>query len=168
MFQFDEDHFSLWQPKNAPRFLGFSKTGPEYRNKMAPANREGHPHRPFTEVPLLAQMSANRPIEASPLIARKDSCWQNVAMFAPFASGVSLGMIAALSPAALAQAPAEALVVVANHVRLQGYKCDKPSAVERDVSLSKPGLPVWLLTCGEGRYRVELIPHKQARVTPLN
>jgi hypothetical protein len=65
--------------------------------------------------------------------------------------------------------PAEALVVVANQVRLQGHKCDKPSAIERDLFLSKPGLPVWLLTCGgEGRYRVELIPHKQARVTPLN
>jgi hypothetical protein len=64
--------------------------------------------------------------------------------------------------------PAEALVVLANQVRLQGQKCDKPSAVERDVFFSKPGLPVWLLTCGEHRYRVELIPHKQARVTQLN
>jgi hypothetical protein len=113
-------------------------------------------------------LNAGNTSETSPLIARKGSCWHNVAMSAPLASGVALGMIAALSPAALAQAPAEALVVVANQVRLQGHKCDKPSVVERDVSLSKPGLPVWLLTCDEGRYRVELIPHKQARVTPLN
>jgi hypothetical protein len=83
-------------------------------------------------------------------------------------SGAALVLIAALSPVAQAQVPAEALVIVANQVRLQGHKCEKPTAVERDVSLSKPGLPVWLLTCDEGRYRVELIPHKQARVTPLN
>jgi hypothetical protein len=89
-------------------------------------------------------------------------------MLAPVLTGAALIFFAALSPDAQAQVQAEALLVVANQVRLQGHKCDKPSAVERDVSLSKPGLPVWLLTCGEGRYRVELIPHKQARVTPLN
>jgi hypothetical protein len=66
------------------------------------------------------------------------------------------------------EVPAEALVVVANQVRLQGHKCEKPSAVERDVFLSKPGLPVWVLTCDEGRYRAELVPHKQARVTRLD
>jgi hypothetical protein len=116
-----------------------------------------------------------QPIDASEwankgvtFIALPGFYWQNVPMFAPLVSGVALGMIVALSPAALAQVSAEALVVVANQVRLQGHKCDKPSTVERDMSLSKPGLPVWLLTCDEGRYRVELIPHKQARVTPLN
>ena len=89
-------------------------------------------------------------------------------MLIPLLTGAALIFFAVLPPDAQAQVAAEALVVVANQVRLQGHKCDKPSAVERDVSLSKPGLPVWLLTCEEGRYRVELIPHKQARVTPLN
>jgi hypothetical protein len=91
-------------------------------------------------------------------------------MLARITSGVALGMIAALSPAALAQAqaPAEVLAIVTSQVRLQGHKCDKPSGMERDASLSKPGLPVWVLTCEGSRYRVELIPHKQARVTQLN
>jgi hypothetical protein len=89
-------------------------------------------------------------------------------MLARITSGVALGMIAALSPAALAQAHAEVLAIVTSQVRLQGQKCDKPSGIERDVSMSKPGLPVWVLTCEEGRYRVELIPHKQARVTRLD
>jgi hypothetical protein len=83
-------------------------------------------------------------------------------------SGVSLVLIAALSPSAQAQVPADTLAIVANQVRIQGNRCEKPSAVERDASLSKPGLPVWILTCGEDRYRVELIPHKQARVTRLD
>ncbi len=76
--------------------------------------------------------------------------------------------IAALSPVARAQVSADAVAIVANYVRVQGLRCEKPSAVERDSSLSKPGLPVWILTCDEHRYRVELIPHKQARVTPLD
>ncbi len=83
-------------------------------------------------------------------------------------SGAALTIVAALSPTVQAQVPAEALVTVANQVRIQGYRCDKPSAVERDASMSKPGLPVWILTCAEARYRVELVPHKQSRVTQLN
>jgi hypothetical protein len=113
-------------------------------------------------------MSSDGPTNGSSLIERKDSCWHNGAMLVPIASGVALGMIVALSPSAMAQAPAEVLAIVTSQVRLQGHKCDKPSGIERDVSLSKPGLPVWVLTCEEGRYRVELVPHKQARVTRLD
>jgi hypothetical protein len=48
--------------------------------------------------------------------------------------------------------------------RVQDLGCEKRSAVERDLSLSSR-LPGWILTCDEHRYRVELIPHKQTRVT---
>ena len=40
--------------------------------------------------------------------------------------------------------------VVADAVRSQGYACAEPSAVERDPTLSRPDLPVWILTCEGG------------------
>ena len=74
----------------------------------------------------------------------------------------------ALSAAAAAQQEAEALQVVADEVRTQGYACATPAAVQRDQDLSRPDLPVWILTCENNRYRVELVPDMRARVTPLD
>jgi hypothetical protein len=99
---------------------------------------------------------------------KAELCTGNTYNFVAMRNGKSFSIEIAAANGELKSVPAEALAVVANQVRLHGHKCDKPSAVERDVFLSKPGLPVWLLTCGEGRYRVELIPHKQARVMQLN
>jgi DNA repair exonuclease SbcCD ATPase subunit len=99
---------------------------------------------------------------------KAELCTGDTYRFAAMRNGKSFSIEIAAANGEVKNVPAEALAVVANQVRLQGHKCDKPSAIERDVFLSKPGLPVWLLTCGNGRYRVELIPHKQARVTPLN
>ena len=79
-----------------------------------------------------------------------------------------LAVLAGLSTAAPAQQDSEAMQVVADAVRSQGYACAEPSAVERDASLSQPDLPVWILTCEGGRYRVELVPDMRARVTPVN
>jgi hypothetical protein len=76
--------------------------------------------------------------------------------------------IVALSSAAAAQQEAEALQVVADQVRAQGYACATPTAVQRDQDLSQPDLPVWILTCEGDRYRVELVPDMRARVTPLD
>lgn len=79
-----------------------------------------------------------------------------------------LAVLAGLSSAAPAQQDSEAMQVVADAVRSQGYACAEPSAVERDPTLSRPDLPVWILTCEGGRYRVELVPDMRARVTPVN
>jgi hypothetical protein len=79
-----------------------------------------------------------------------------------------LAVLAGLSTAAPAQQDSEAMQVVADAVRSQGYACAEPSAVERDPTLSRPDLPVWILTCEGGRYRVELVPDMRARVTPVN
>jgi hypothetical protein len=100
---------------------------------------------------------------------KSELCTGDTYNFVAMRNGKSFSIEIVAANGGVKNVPADALVVVANQVRLQGHKCDKPSAIERDLFLSKPGLPVWLLTCGgEGRYRVELIPHKQARVTPLN
>ena len=77
------------------------------------------------------------------------------------------GVIAGLSPGASAQQDSEAIQVVADAVRSQVYACAEPSAVQRDEALSRPDLPVWVLTCEGGRYQVELVPDMKARVTPI-
>jgi hypothetical protein len=83
----------------------------------------------------------------------------------------ALGMLALLAPglpsAAFAQQESEAIRVVADQVRSQGYACANPTGAQRDEALSRPDLPVWILTCESGRYRVELVPDMRARVTPI-
>ena len=81
---------------------------------------------------------------------------------------VTVAWIAGLSSVAGAQQDSEALQVVADLVRTQGYACANPQGVQRDPELSRPDLPVWILTCENNRYRVELVPDMQARVTQLN
>ena len=74
-----------------------------------------------------------------------------------------------LWPAAQAQDGAVALEVVATAVRTQGFPCEKPSSAQRDAQLSKPNLPVWLLTCESVRYRVEIMPSgRRAQVTKID
>ena len=80
----------------------------------------------------------------------------------------AVGASFALTSAAQSQDSTEALRVVADQVRAEGYPCDKPSAVEHVAALSKPDLQVWLLSCETKQYRVELIPDMRAKVTPLN
>jgi hypothetical protein len=110
------------------------------------------------------QMIANLGFEK----VKAELCTGDTYNFVAMRNGKSFSIEIVAANGEAKNVPAEALAVIANQVRLQGHKCDKPTAVERDVFLSKPGVPVWLLTCGEGRYRVELIPHKQARVTRLD
>jgi hypothetical protein len=81
---------------------------------------------------------------------------------------VMAASILAMSAAAAAQPEAEALQVVADQVRAEGYACAEPTAVQRDQAQSRPDLAVWILTCEGGRYRVELVPDMRARVTPLD
>lgn len=63
-----------------------------------------------------------------------------------------------------AQAPAD---VVAAQVRAQGYQCDEPTTAERDVELSEPDSPVWILRCQNASYRVRLRPNMAAGITKL-
>jgi hypothetical protein len=81
---------------------------------------------------------------------------------------VMAASILGMSAAAAAQQEAEALQVVADQVRAEGYACAEPTAVQRDQAQSRPDLSVWILTCEGGRYRVELVPDMRARVTPLD
>lgn len=70
----------------------------------------------------------------------------------------------ALSPASRAD---EAADVVAAQIRLQGLRCDKPVRATRDIENSRPDAAAWLLECRNAVYRVQLIPHRAARVELL-
>jgi hypothetical protein len=63
-----------------------------------------------------------------------------------------------------AQTPADD---VAAQVRAQGYQCDRPISAERDVGLSQPDSPVWILKCQNTSYRVRLHPDMAAGITQL-
>jgi hypothetical protein len=54
--------------------------------------------------------------------------------------------------------------VLATHLRLQGYKCDRAQSAERDAKQSRPDEAAWIVTCDTGTYRVQLMPHQAARV----
>jgi hypothetical protein len=84
--------------------------------------------------------------------------------------GVSLAMvaIAAVGQTGQAQAQESAKDIIAAHIRMQGYACEKPISAERDQSLSRPDEAVWLLKCENHSYQVRLIPDMAAKVSPMN
>ncbi|HEU4380107.1 MAG TPA: hypothetical protein VFR73_16160 [Hyphomicrobiaceae bacterium] len=84
--------------------------------------------------------------------------------------GVSLTVvaIAAVCQTGPAQAQESAKDIIAAHIRMQGYACEKPISAERDQSLSRPDEAVWLLKCENHSYQVRLIPDMAAKVSPLN
>lgn len=57
--------------------------------------------------------------------------------------------------------------VLATHVRMQGYACDKALSAVRDANRSKPDQAVWVLKCANAAYRMRLIPDRAAIVEPL-
>ncbi len=61
----------------------------------------------------------------------------------------------------------EAKAAIAAQIRKQGFSCNKPVSAERDVQRSKPHEAVWVLRCGEIRYRVRLVPKTSADVERL-
>jgi hypothetical protein len=70
-----------------------------------------------------------------------------------------------LPPAhAAEETPAETLAI---QIRKQGYPCEKPVSAERDAERSKPDEAVWVLKCGNARYRMRLIPDMAAKVERL-
>lgn len=77
---------------------------------------------------------------------------------------LSFAMAASLPAAAEDDATA---TIVADQVRSQGLACSEPVTATKDEAGSKPDLPVYVLTCGNGSYRVELIPDQAARITSI-
>ena len=54
--------------------------------------------------------------------------------------------------------------IIAAHIRMQGFVCDKPVSAERDIRLSKPNETVWFLKCEGRSYQVRLVPDMAADV----
>ena len=69
--------------------------------------------------------------------------------------------------ASTAAEPDPAAVIVAAQIRAQGYACTPPVHAVRDPAASRPDVAVWVLTCGNARYRVRIVPDMAARVTRL-
>jgi hypothetical protein len=85
------------------------------------------------------------------------------------AAAVALTCLSALAsiaeePAGEAGAPAG---IIAAQIRSQGFACSAPVAAARDREASAPNSTVWLLRCGNARYRVRLVPDMAAQVTQL-
>lgn len=57
--------------------------------------------------------------------------------------------------------------IIAVQLRRQGYECKNPSKAERERKESKPDENVWVLTCENARYRVQLVPNMAAKVEQL-
>ena len=62
------------------------------------------------------------------------------------------------------ETPAEML---ADHIRRQGYRCDRPLSAVRDATLSKPDEAVWVLKCTDVTYRLTLIPDMAWKIEQL-
>jgi hypothetical protein len=67
-----------------------------------------------------------------------------------------------------AQDEATAAAIVAAQVRSQGHNCQAPVRATRDVDLSRPDLPVWVLECADARYRVRIIADQAAEITKID
>jgi hypothetical protein len=57
--------------------------------------------------------------------------------------------------------PAE---IIAAHIRMQGYTCEKALSAQRNRKASRPDETVWLLRCSNGVYNVTLVPDLAAKV----
>lgn len=77
--------------------------------------------------------------------------------------------VALLLPAlALAATPPETdIEILAAAVRVRGYACEKPHAVEPDARASLPDRPAWIIHCECGRFRVIFEGDTGPRVLPL-
>src|SRR5262249_20401881 len=80
------------------------------------------------------------------------------------AAAVALTWLSALAGLA-EEMPAD---TIAAQIRTQGYACTGPVAAARDRVASRPNETVWLLQCGNARYRVLLVPDVAAQVTQLD
>ncbi len=58
--------------------------------------------------------------------------------------------------------------IVAAQLRRQGHACKTAKNAKRDKHDSKPGEEVWILTCDNATYRVQLVPHMGAKIERLD
>jgi hypothetical protein len=80
----------------------------------------------------------------------------------------ALAATAQFNPAAAFAAPSEkAPGIIAAQLRRQGIACTAPRGGVQDPENSIPHETVWILGCNEASYRVTLIPHLGARITPF-
>ncbi len=56
---------------------------------------------------------------------------------------------------------------LAAQVRTQGFPCEKPVSASKNNEASKPNEEVWVLTCGNGSYRMTVVPDMAARIERL-
>jgi hypothetical protein len=77
----------------------------------------------------------------------------------------SLLLVALTAPALAADTSQD---IIAAQIRSQGYSCNHPRTIARDVQASKPDEYAWRLQCGSGSYLVKLIPHMAAKVERVN
>ena len=82
------------------------------------------------------------------------------------AAGVALTLGALLVSDALAEENVAEIVAV--HVREQGHACDKAESAKRDKKAATPAAEaVWILTCSNAVYRVQLVPDMSAKIQRL-
>jgi hypothetical protein len=82
---------------------------------------------------------------------------------------VRIAILLLFTPGVLTPASAQesAASVVAAHIRNQGYVCQAPVSATHESRSSRPDEQVWLLTCGNARYRVRLVPDMAAAVEQI-
>ena len=79
----------------------------------------------------------------------------------PACAGMTLLAAGLYTPAVAQERPAE---IIAAHIRMQGYACDKALSALRNRKASRPNETVWLLRCSNGIYNVTLVPDLAAKV----
>jgi hypothetical protein len=82
---------------------------------------------------------------------------------------MAAAMITAATAAAAAGnvADSEAAKFTSDAVRAQGLPCAEPTSAQPDPAASKPDERVWILACGDARYRVQLMGDMPAKIERL-
>jgi hypothetical protein len=111
----------------------------------------------MTRTPQTGRANAMRPMRALPFSRR---------IPVDLATAVALTFLSALASVA-AEPETPAAEIVAAQIRSQGYACTRPVTAVRDQAASQPNMTVWVLSCGNARYRVRLVPDMAAHVTQL-
>jgi hypothetical protein len=73
--------------------------------------------------------------------------------------------VPALSLAAVADEASDDGAIVAAKVRSQGFECAEPVTATRDEAQSKPDQAVYVLSCANATYTVQLVPDEAAKIT---
>jgi hypothetical protein len=86
----------------------------------------------------------------------------------PIDLAIALALTCLSALATVAAQTDTAAEIIAAQIRTQGYTCTAPVSAKRDQqAASQPNVKVWVLSCGNARYRVRLVPDMAAQVTQL-